>query len=175
MPFNASGRRRVPWPPDAGGHAGDAGLVYRNEVLGFAADLYPEYGRFEARRIRISPYTQIRTTTFEFVGQEHPLTTPVPIHGSTTIVHELGHYLEHVEPGLLDKTVAFQDSRGRNPARFPVRGYAAERYADGHGGSVVSTEVVSVGIEQLYRRPAEFAKEDPEFFDFIWENVVRRR
>ena len=65
-------------------------------------------------------------------------------------------------------------SRERNPARFPVRGYAARRYADGLGG-VSSTEVVSVGVDQLYQRPGEFAKEDPEYFDFIWENVVKRR
>lgn len=145
---------------------GDAGLVYRNEVHGF------ELERFESRRIRVSPDAPTRTTTFDFVGQEYPTTAPIPTRGSEVVVHELGHHLEHVEPGLLDKAVAFQDLRERNPARFPVHGYAAKRYAGGPGGRATATEVVSVGVEQLYRRPGEFAKEDPEFFDFIWENVV---
>ena len=101
---------------------------------------------------------------------------PLPFRGSTTIVHELGHHLEHAEPGLLDRARAFRDSRrgrGRsNRERFPIDEYAAARYTD--RGREDSTEVISVGVEQLYRRPAEFAKEDPEYFDFIWENVVGR-
>ncbi len=31
----------------------------------------------------------------------------------------------------------------------------------------------SVGMEQLYGRPEEFARRDPEYFDWLWKWVVR--
>ena len=161
----------------------DAGLVYRrpakagskkivDKVWGFGSEDY--YGPPEARRIRVSPAAPTRTTELRFVGEEAKEQPPLPMHGSWAVVHELAHHLEHAEPGLVARAAAFQKARGHGldarKKKFPIRSYAAERYTD--GGKVRSTEVVSVGVEQLYRRPAEFARVDPEYFDFIWKNVV---
>ena len=38
---------------------------------------------------------------------------------------------------------------------------------------VDATEIVSMGLERMYRDPVAFAKADPEYFDFIW-NLQRR-
>ena len=40
--------------------------------------------------------------------------------------------------------------------------------------NVESTEIISTGMEQMWLNPAKFAKDDPEFFDFIWETIVDR-
>lgn len=37
-----------------------------------------------------------------------------------------------------------------------------------------ATEIVSMGLEQMYTDPLRFARDDPEYFDFIW-NLQRRR
>ena len=34
-------------------------------------------------------------------------------------------------------------------------------------GDIRSTEVISVGVEIMYRDPIAFAKQDPGWFDFI--------
>lgn len=34
--------------------------------------------------------------------------------------------------------------------------------------NIIATEVVSMGLEHMYKDPILFAQKDPEFFDFIW-------
>ena len=52
------------------------------------------------------------------------------------------------------------------PAIEPVR--------EGQTGPVdiYGTEVLSQGMQWLWEDPAGFAREDPEYFDFIWETVI---
>ena len=38
---------------------------------------------------------------------------------------------------------------------------------------VSATEILSMGMERLWRDPQGFARADPEYFDFIWDTVVR--
>ena len=38
---------------------------------------------------------------------------------------------------------------------------------------VRATEILSVGMERLWRDPVGFAAADPEYFDFVWGAVVR--
>ena len=39
---------------------------------------------------------------------------------------------------------------------------------------VYATEIVSMGMEEMWKNPIRFAKEDPGFFDFIMTHVVKR-
>ena len=39
----------------------------------------------------------------------------------------------------------------------------------------IGTEVVTMGIQKMYTDPLAFAKESPEFFDFIYERVIKRK
>lgn len=34
--------------------------------------------------------------------------------------------------------------------------------------NIIATEIVSMGLEHMYKDPIVFAQKDPEFFDFIW-------
>ena len=105
-----------------------------------------------------------------------------PSDGANTIVHELGHYLEYRVPGVFEKVTEFYNKRTAGQTTqtmaslMPGRGYKLEevsrpdsfihpymgkQYEDGHG------EILSMGLEMLYRDPAGFAGKDPEYFNFI--------
>lgn len=111
-------------------------------------------------------------------------------------VHELGHHVEKNVPGALDKAKAFLEKRvGAEPPtrlaeRFPGSGYESHEYgraddfgklfrdSPSHGmyagkvyGSSIkeayATEVVSMGLELMFRDPRHFARTDPEYFDLM--------
>jgi hypothetical protein len=105
-----------------------------------------------------------------------------------TAVHELGHVVEFHKPAVRELAKQFLDHRcGDEPVKkltdlFPAANYGDDEvgrrdgfakvfgadayYVGKHYGSG-STEVVSMGLEQLYRDPAKFAEKDPEYFAFV--------
>jgi hypothetical protein len=107
-------------------------------------------------------------------------------------VHEIGHHLEHTNPAVqrranefLDMRIKRSNSESTNMTEFNSefskfrddevgnedsfdgfrtgarRAYAGKRYDDG------ATEIVSMGLEQLYSRAGHFAKNDPEYVAFV--------
>jgi len=104
----------------------------------------------------------------------------------STVVHEMGHWLEDHNPDLHRKVVAFYERR--------TQGYALEWMGPGfdrdeltrkdkfldpyigkeyvEGSDRYATEILSKGLEYFYGQAAHLAKDDPEMFDFIY-NVVR--
>ena len=107
-----------------------------------------------------------------------------------TVVHELGHHVESWSSDLLQESRDWYRRRTRD---FP----SEERTLDGYSYRVVpddfmreytgrapyrggptgvyATEVVSTGLEAMWKHPEKFAVADPDHFDFIWERVMRRR
>jgi len=99
--------------------------------------------------------------------------------GTKTTVHELGHFLEFSDPDVHEKALAFYDSR--------TAGEKAEWLGDDYDRSEVTrrdkflhpymgkeygrraTEIVSMGMEYYWDDPRTFAREDPEYFDFIFD------
>jgi hypothetical protein len=102
--------------------------------------------------------------------------------GPETTVHEMGHFLEHMNSDVEDAATAFRARRtkgetaswlGDNYRKNEVakrdkfiNPYMGKIYA--HGG----TEIVSMGLEMMVHDPLTLALEDPEYFDFIF-NVAR--
>ncbi len=104
-------------------------------------------------------------------------------------VHELAHHIECTTPGIFEQCRAFLLSRakpGEQPRRlsaitgnynFRPSEIAIEDEWVARGGNVYAgkvypdpiraTEILSVGLERLYREPAKFARDDPQFFKFI--------
>lgn len=104
-------------------------------------------------------------------------------------VHELAHHIECSTPEIYAQCRAFLQSRakpGEQPQRLSTltgnRSYhpseiAIEDEWAARGGHVYTgkvypeamraTEILSVGLERLYREPARFARDDPQFFKFI--------
>lgn len=107
------------------------------------------------------------------------------------VAHELGHLIEARKPGILERAQEFlkyriESTKGPhgkvidlgdiNPRQKGIKGcidhfhrifnaldagYCGRIYKDG------ATEILSMGLEFLQVSPARFARDDPEFFQFI--------
>ncbi len=66
--------------------------------------------------------------------------------------------------GYSDDEVAIEDSWEANGGTV----YSGKVY---HPGKIIAlsdcTEILSIGLERLFRDPYDFAKKDPEYFDFV--------
>ncbi|MEM7345913.1 MAG: minor capsid protein [Chloroflexota bacterium] len=113
------------------------------------------------------------------------------IHMSTTsgprvVIHELGHWLEDVDPEVHEKALAFYDRRtqgedlewlGPGYARYEktrrdkfLSAYMGKEYK-GFDGKRFGSEIVSMGLEYMWEDPITFAEKDPDYFDFIYDLV----
>ena len=105
-----------------------------------------------------------------------------------TIIHEMSHALEYASPRIHREAVAFLHRRKKPGEKLqklrdivPGSEYKAhevcfpDEFKNPYTGKVYgpalapsSTEIVSMGVEAMYRNPLKFAKDDPDFFDFIY-------
>lgn len=117
----------------------------------------------------------------------------------SVVVHELGHWLEDMSPEVHRKTIDFLQRRtaGETPKSLKqltnINYHRSERawrdkWMDAYVGKeyrrafsqgniyndLYATEVVSMGLQWYVEQPAEFALQDPDFFDFIFD-LVRGR
>ena len=49
------------------------------------------------------------------------------------------------------------------------RDFAGGRQGKVDWDTVYASEVISMGVEYLYGNPVKFAKDDPDYFDFMFE------
>lgn len=111
---------------------------------------------------------------------------------ASVIVHELGHWLEDESRGIFNAVSEFMERRtkgekivgmnkfGRGyrfdevtkPDEF-MSPYMGKQYFKRNGERYAS-EIVSMGLEYMHSRPLEFARRDPDYFDFIYD-LVRKR
>ncbi len=106
-----------------------------------------------------------------------------------TAVHEWGHVLEFSVPGARDAARAFLDSRTKDLPKVNMRkefqggygpfetgckdnfdrffGDTAAAYYCGKSYDDGFTEIVSMGMEALWKDPARFCAQDPEYAGFI--------
>lgn len=103
---------------------------------------------------------------------------------SDTIAHEFGHKFEHSSkdnPALLRKIAQWLDKRRKNESwrnfgpghdfkifsdEWMKRGgsdYTARLYTH-NGAQLFASEVISTGLERMYRDPASFLAKDPDHF-----------
>ena len=80
-------------------------------------------------------------------------------------------------PGAIYEADRFSDEDGWHRARLAGLPGAPPARKKGDRGDVDvrATEVLSMGVEWLLTDPARFAIADPDYFDFIWDTVVRGR
>ena len=136
------------------------------------------------------------TAKREYYSPSGKLVTARKNSKTMTIVHELGHWLEDVVPAVAAKAQAFLVRRtttdGKRDPLIKLRtltgiaygpkevarpdkfenAYVGKDYSS--GGRVYATEVMSMGLENLYERPVDFARKDPDFFDFVLDTVRGR-
>jgi hypothetical protein len=106
------------------------------------------------------------------------------------VVHEAAHWLEESDPKIHDKVQKFFESRtagekwqklseltgnsnyGDNEVAKPDKW--PKPYMGKKTNSDKNSEILSMGMEMMYKDPAGFAKTDPEYFGFIY-NTLRGR
>ena len=108
---------------------------------------------------------------------------------TTTVVHELGHYIEEVNSQVGDAAKEYLKARTNNLKKVEVipgyeedEKYAIDDWTDPYMGKVYAspgkiagqaygeidyTEIMSMGLQQMYADPIFFARKDPRSFSFI--------
>lgn len=103
------------------------------------------------------------------------------------VVHEAAHWLEESDPKIHDKVQKFFESRtagekwqklsdltgnsnyGDNEVAKPDKWL--KPYMGKKTNSDENSEILSMGMEMMYKDPAGFAKADPEYFAFIYNTL----
>lgn len=94
-------------------------------------------------------------------------------HDSTgTFIHEFGHHIEWNE-NLYESAKNFRKSRTVGETKTQITpgewGYEDNFFNHycGREYSFKGTEIISMGLEQMYKQPEYFFRSDPEYFEFI--------
>ena len=111
--------------------------------------------------------------------------------GTVQVVHELGHWLEHNDPTVLRKAIAFYERRTKGEVEQPLRKldkgkkytpdekakpdcfidpYMGKVYRD-EKGTIQATEIISMGLQLFYEDPGALATQDGEYFDFVYSII----
>lgn len=104
------------------------------------------------------------------------------------VIHEASHWLEEKVPGVRAEVEAFYKKRTEGEKLVKMKdvtgnaGYRddevtrVDKWLNPYMGKEYknASEILSMGMEMMYRNPVYLAKNDPEMFDFIY-SVVRRR
>ncbi|MCM8534216.1 MAG: minor capsid protein [Lentisphaeraceae bacterium] len=103
----------------------------------------------------------------------------------TTTIHEMSHAIEFQSPKIAKASNDFLKSRAGDERPKKLRHLTNFNYAHNeiayedsfakNGGSHYmgkiykgpATEIITMGMERLYKEPLKFAKDDPEYFDFM--------
>ena len=123
------------------------------------------------------------------IGFGNDLATRGQDAATATHAHELGHMVEYRKPGVQERAKAFLAYRvgDETPVRMDslpgAKGYGPDelgrkdnfdRAIDGNNAYYVgkqyrdgATEIISMGVEQMYKDPERFVLQDPEYFHFI--------
>jgi len=119
---------------------------------------------------------------------DYNLVSMSPSDNETVYIHEMGHGLEHNLPGAHEAVSEFLKYRmnGEKPTKlkdqFPNSHFEDgefgtkdnfDRSFSGHSAYYVgkyysdNSEIISMGLQQLYEDPIKFARKDPEYMTFI--------
>ena len=156
----------------------DAGINSFCELVGSAT--LPLSKSHSLNMMQIDPKLKSRS----HFSEVHNAVVLQPHEGSSTIVHELGHWLEHHVPAVGKAAQSFLKTRtaGEKEAslkEITKKGYGkdefckADKFPEAYCGKLYpnfhDTEIVSMGLQFMHDDPVRFAQKDPEYFDFIYD------
>jgi hypothetical protein len=107
--------------------------------------------------------------------------------GTRTYVHEMAHWIEDRHHDVRDQSAAWRDNRTQgedyrllsditgNPGYGPTEKAKPDQFVDPYVGKkytqferTYATEVLSMGMEEMYADPVAFAKRDPDHFAYTY-------
>jgi hypothetical protein len=164
-----------------------AGMEFMTQMVGDAGRPPSERPSFEALDSGSRSYS---SGTWVTLGENAT---------TATVVHELGHWLEHTRPDVFNAASTFLHHRyskslpaDRNIAALKdltgIQAYGndevafRDKFKSAYAGKIYSstmhvsgkkyetiqaTEIISVGMQQLYQNPVKFRREDKEYYNFI--------
>jgi len=167
------------------------GAEYIGNTQGFLAKAHVDEGlTFTRKLVGAKNNTKIgkRNVTFKD-DTARAYATKTEVHLSKmsdtrTVIHEMGHIFESWDESIAKKAQAFLEERTKNDKLEKLNSvnsaydasevFKRDKFIDPYmgkfylkWGKMYATEIVSMGIEQLYVDPLGFAKADPEYFKFI--------
>lgn len=107
-----------------------------------------------------------------------------------TIVHEMGHWFEYYNEDIHQSILDFYDRRTAGETAetlnsitqsnrfFSYEVARPDKFMDPYMGKDYgrrATEILSMGLQYFYEKPFEFANDDPDMFDFIYDLVRGNR
>lgn len=118
--------------------------------------------------------------------------------GPKTVIHELGHALDFGSShgpktekySVNAHALAFLEKRTKGETAKKLKDLTGnsnydndeiakpDKFSHPYMGKIykgVTSEIISMGIEEMWSNPAKFAKEDPEYFDFIYTTLEGAR
>ena len=95
------------------------------------------------------------------------------------MVHEMGHCIEAMNKSVHRKCQEFLDKRTAGEVAKQIPGYGRgemakfDKFQDPYCGKIYknATEILSMGLGFLYSNAAEFAENDPEYFEFVVDTL----
>jgi hypothetical protein len=156
------------------------------ETLAFLNRVKPEDGK---PREALTTYSDPADDRAHYEHATRRINTDSRGETTATIVHEMGHHLEYDDPEVHAAAMAFLEQRTRGEENRPMSDFGSgykesevgkdDLFARAFGGDRMrgryagkdygtrSSEIVSMGLEQLYKDAVAFARNDPEYFNFI--------
>lgn len=121
---------------------------------------------------------RVKSTSGRSYANDYAISLSENPRGEKSIVHELGHVLEHHNLEVHRKAVEFLSKRTAGEDAEWLGDHFDERevtrrdkfidpYMGKHYPGARATEIISMGLELLYSEPDRLAREDPEYFDFM--------
>lgn len=165
-----------------------SGLIYFNRMI---SDKYQTTNIVDVRKSTL--LVAGRTTAYsfytKFLGRGE---LNMSSNGTdATMVHELGHWLDHENKTLERLATEYLDFRTKGERAIPINtipGYENSGFGDSeiskpdkfirpYIGKIYpdrSTEVISMGLEFMYKDPIDFYRKDPHHFKFIYDVMTGR-
>lgn len=152
-----------------------------NEAATFLSKLTAKDAVKGLGNIRLTKINERRP--FQWEGNIYVTTS----YGPETYAHEIGHAIDHHNSEIHQRNLAFLNKRatesgGKLKSLKSMTGKNLrddemaweDKFKDPYTGKDYkgkASEILSTGLEQLYRDPAQFMQDDPEFFDHVVDTL----
>lgn len=131
--------------------------------------------------VRLSKAAGVRTTIHEFSHVLENASKNMHIDDTDHVHKQASDFLEMHTRG--EKAQKITDIKTGDPSLDARRFNDSElvkpdKFSDPYTGKIYergSTEIISMGVEKMWSDPAKFAKDDPEYFDFIYTTLEGAR